>query len=179
MARFDANSISGYVNFPRHLPSSGQGGTFVRLVVLPVFEEDQDAEDTKNWQQCTGGYQHFLFDETFEGDDLTADAYATLGPMPSHPDEVVVWYDKYQAIEDGVVDRYFPNFLKNRGKLTQADCISIPVHAVLTIGSTGWSDGNGWTARRSDLTAEGEALYRSFEALYPGCEIRLLTFLDT
>jgi hypothetical protein len=49
---------------------------------------------------------------------------------------------------------------------------------VMTIGATGWSS-NEWVCTREDLTVEGEQLYSSLERLYPGCEIRLLTFLDT
>jgi len=56
--------------------------------------------------------------------------------------------------------------------------------AALVLGTTGWSgwheaDGRYWECRFDDLSAEGKALYRQIEALYPGCELHLLTFLDT
>ncbi len=56
--------------------------------------------------------------------------------------------------------------------------------AVVVLGTTGWSgwnraEGRSWECRVDDLTDEGKTLYRQFEALYPGCELHLLTFLDT
>jgi len=56
--------------------------------------------------------------------------------------------------------------------------------AALVLGTTGWSgwheaDGRYWECRFDDLSAEGKALYRQIEALYPDCELHLLTFLDT
>jgi hypothetical protein len=56
--------------------------------------------------------------------------------------------------------------------------------AVIILGSTDWSGwneskGRYWTCKFDDLTEEGKALYKQIEALYPRCELHLLTFLDT
>lgn len=75
--RHNHHAITGYVNFPNHLPSSGEGGTFVRLVVIP-HEHDEPADE---WMNCCGGNTHVLFDESLVGDNWKGDV-----PMPVLPD---------------------------------------------------------------------------------------------
>lgn len=155
MRRRDPDAIVGYVNFPvNRIPSTGEGGLFVRLVVI-----DQDYK----YMPCCGGYQSFQLDETFLGDDLLADVFNKTNLSIS----------KELNLIQKTNLKYFPG-LNEDGDNKYS---SIPVLAVITIGATGWS--GPWRCRFEDLTPEGQKLYRSLEQLYPGCSLRLLTFLDT
>lgn len=63
-SRRRTDAVVGYVNFPMdRIPSTNEGGCFVRLVVLDV------ADLTEKWMPCCGGYQYFRYDECFLGDD--------------------------------------------------------------------------------------------------------------
>lgn len=62
--------------------------------------------------------------------------------------------------------------------------LSRPYLASIVLGSTVWSGWNDeikeyWHCTFEDLNPEGQTLYRQIEALYPGCDLHLLTFLDT
>ena len=73
MDRGNPSARSGLVNFPTWDPRfkhTGEGGMFVRLVVLP----NRDAD----FMVCSGGEIRFFADGVLVGDDLTA--------FPSKPD---------------------------------------------------------------------------------------------
>lgn len=62
--------------------------------------------------------------------------------------------------------------------------LSRPYLATMVMGTTGWSgwheeDGRYWQCAFDDLSDDGKSLYRQIEKLYPGCDLHLLTFLDT
>lgn len=152
----------GFVNFPiSRIENSGEGGCFVRLVVI---DTKSDTEYMNRWQPCCGGNNHFYMDECFLGDDLL-----------NHSND---WH-KREVLFRSCEDRYFPNLNDKTNPFAEADkYVSLDFLCVMTIGASGWSS-NEWVCTREDLTVEGEQLYSSLERLYPGCEIRLLTFLDT
>lgn len=149
-----SSAVTGYVNFPIDDPNytnSREGGMFVRLVVM-------DKSMGNGWMQCCGGDNLCLYDEDFVGSDGGEDE-ATLFPRMNDDikSDDLDFYTKY---------------------------MSYPFLAVLTIGSTGWSGWNDFEGRQfvctyNDLTEKGKRLYDSLKELYKGCELRLLTWLDT
>ena len=150
-SRRRTSAVVGYVNFPMdRIESTKEGGCFVRLVVL-------DVEDHREkWVPCCGGYQYFRYDECFLGDDQYV-------PPATPPEGNNAFRWKYYSLyNDGDFEQW----------------VSVNVLAVLTIGATGWSSGE-WRCTYADLTPEGKALYDSLQNLYPGREVRLLTYLDT
>jgi len=152
-SRRRTDAVVGYVNFPMdRIESTKEGGCFVRLVVLDVADYDE------RWVPCCGGYQYFNYDECFLGDDQ----YVSPTTPSEGNDEVDVW-------------KYYPDLYN---EVVEGQWQSVRVLAVLTIGATGWSSGE-WRCTYADLTPEGKALYDSLQNLYPGREVRLLTYLDT
>lgn len=163
LSRRRTNAVAGYVNWPLDRPSSGEGGMFVRLVVI---DSRADAEWADKWVPCCGGYQSFLMDETFMGDDTLDRSY----PEDEDSDRWAKRDEDYSACEH----RHFPS-LKEGGPYQY---YSRGYLAVVTMGATGWSRSD-WTCRYEDLTDRGKDLYNQIRALYGGAELRLLTFLDT
>jgi hypothetical protein len=203
--RRDQNSISGWVNFPtkdQDYEHTNEGGMCVRLVVIDskvekaweinqvnhdklTPKEKWELEDqTKKLEQekfmrCCGGWNRFIYDETFIGDDV-------------HPTRT---YNEIGNEVDPATDFHFP-FLKKRHldyrprakaagpKMEAENFISTDYLAVLTIGSTGWSGfnknkGEYFICKYDDLTEQGKSLYDSIKKLYPQGTIYLQTWLDT
>lgn len=159
--RRDANAKVGFVNFPTNsIPNSGEGGIFVRLVVI-----DNKPYENK-FVPCCGGYQEFFMDETFLGDDLLDSELSNASDM----------FDE-EFIKKENDKKYFPNLYSQEEEQEHYRYLSRSFLTVMTIGATGWS--SEWRCRFSDLAEEGKQLVANLEKLYPECEIRLLTFLDT
>jgi len=169
----------GFVNFPK-TGSTGEGGNFVRLVVL---DTKGDREYMRRFVPCCGGYVSFFMDECFVGDDLTDAKIAELGPEPEVDWDlksgVAKWIRhtaKIDKLSKKTESRYFPRIndadYDHKDHYTSAQFL-----AVFLLGATGWS--GSWRATYEDLTREGKAFYQSVQKLYPGCELRLLSFLDT
>ena len=158
----------GLVNFPvDKYENSHEGGVFVRLVVI---DTEGDKEFMNRWIPCCGGFNEFFLDECFLGDDLQDRTY----PTEDAPSEM--WQEREDRLAK-CTERYFPN-LKSVDSDDTLSCISLGFLCVMTIGATGWSSSK-WVCTFDDLTPEGTALVESLRKLYEGCEIRLLTFLDT
>lgn len=177
--RRDVDARVGFVKFPRK-DSTGEGGVFVRLVVI---DTEGDRHYMRKWVPCCGGYVQFTMDETFLGDDLVDAEVDKLGPTPKwDPKTDKGWgaYKRFSAKVDKLYAKteakYFPN-IHSPDPECEYRYLSDGFLAVMTIGATGWS--GHWRCTFKDLTADGKRLYRTFQKLYPGCEIRLLTFLDT
>lgn len=155
----------GFVNFPvDKYQNSCEGGVFVRLVVI---DTEGDKEFMNRWVPCCGGHQSFHLDECFLGDDLLDRSY----PYKDASEEM---WEERQARLDMCQKRYFPRLDHEE----ERDYSSRHFLCVMTIGATGWSSSK-WVCTFDDLTPEGTALVESLRKLYKGCEIRLLTFLDT
>ena len=165
--RRNSDARVGLVNFPvDKYENSHEGGVFVRLVVI---DTEGDKEFMNRWIPCCGGYQSFHMDECFLGDDLTDRTY----PGEDAPSEQ--WVER-DARLNACEQRYFPRL--NNENEEERDYSSRYFLCVMTIGATGWSSSK-WVCTFDDLTPEGTALVESLRKLYEGCEIRLLTFLDT
>ena len=156
--------IEGWVNFPVHLPSSGEGGMLVKLWVI----DRRPFEDA--YGVCTGVHVIDQCSESFMGTD-------TEDWPENFPEERDDWtpeaysaeMDRLQAKRDEWLERFFTGEYHEQ---------SIPLLASIVMGSTGWSNGE-FRCKYEDLTPEGQALYASMKALYPKAELVLLTFLDT
>lgn len=175
--RRDPNARVGFVNFPT-VETTGEGGNFVRLVVI---DTNGDQEHMRRFIPCEGGYISFQMDECFLGDDTTEEKIKALGPSPECDIEgdggmIAINYhmDRVSRIITGIEERYFPNINKAD---SQRRYFSRNFLAVVMLGATGWS--GHFRATYKDLTDEGKDLYNSIQKLYPECELRLLSFLDT
>lgn len=153
------NAIRGFVNFPvesEEFKSTGEGGMFVRLVVVPEYDNHPDEI------ACCGGRNHILCDETL----ITGDKDRNIETHPC--------YSEYHL-------QHYPRI--NKGHSVENE-LSIGYYAVITLGSTGWSGFSDkkefyWECTFEDLTEEGKAIYRSMQALFPHSDVELQTWLDT
>ncbi len=166
--------VSGWVKFPVDDPAwknSHEGGMFVKLVVCDNREFDDQ------FGVCSGVSVFNVLSESFIADDRR--------PRPA-PLENYDTPEAVQAEQKAMADwdaYHFPS-LEGPQESGVGRFLSRPYLASIVLGSTGWSgwsdtEGRSWMCRFDDLTDEGKALYRQIEALYPGCELHLLTFLDT
>jgi len=161
----------GFVNFPvDKYENTGEGGVFVRLVVMDGMRNN---DFYTAYLPCCGGFNQFSMDECFLGDDLLDRSY----PADDAPSEVWRERDARLAKCEG---RYFPNLgiQNDKSFAYHLRYFSEGFLCAMTIGATGWSSSR-WVCTFDDLTPDGTALVDSLRRLYPGCEIRLLTFLDT
>lgn len=192
-SRRRSTETAGFVNWPISNAAyrcTGEGGMLVRLVVA------DDAEYDRKWAPCCGGEQAFLMDESFLGDDVHPD-----GPgLPDNWGGLTQDQVKAALVANQVTPAnayHFPADAEyTAAGLTGAGSAPNPTSglnlerylsraylAALTLGATGWSghsEVNGYfRCTFDDLTAEGKALYRLLEQLYPGCRLFLQTWLDT
>lgn len=154
--RGDASAVMGMVKFPTDQENTGEGGMFVRLIVLPPPRK----KNSPSYLPCCGGYSSFQLDEIFVGDD-------TL-PSRGKGGKPLSWSLEHARRLTALERKYF----------SPSQEVSVACLAVITLGATGWSNGR-WSATFGDLTTEGTELVLMMQRLYPECELRLLTFLDT
>ena len=170
---------NGWVNFPVDHPdwkNTKEGGMFVKLVVC----DDRDFDD--QFGVCCGVNVWDRVTEQLIADDRRAQPKDCLG-LEHYASEA----EFVQAFEEEVRKKreweeyHFPYI--NEKNSSDLSYTSRPYLASIVMGSTGWSgyrDGVGlWHCTYDDLTVEGRALYDSIAKLYPGCNLHLLTFLDT
>lgn len=156
------NRQRGFVKFPIGNPkyeNTKEGGMFVRLVV----------EEGNHWGRCNGGQNMIMMDETYLRDNNRRYCnFRSLKKQQEFSDQ----YEKY----------HFPN-INNKSKF-RSQFISRGYLTVMTIGTTGWSGWNKkykeyWHCKVNNLTEDGKTIYDLMHFLYPGCKIRLQTWLDT
>lgn len=169
-----SSAVSGWVNFPVSdlaWKSTQEGGMVVKLVVCDNREFDDQ------FGMCCGASVTDLMGESFVGDDrrpkpLPPENYDSIEAVQAEQDAFNAWRAyHFPRTDDSTVEgveRY----------------LSRDYLAAMVLGTTGWSgwhetEDKYWECRFDDLTDEGKALYRQIEALYPGCDLHLLTFLDT
>jgi hypothetical protein len=169
-----SNKISGWVDFPVNdsaWRSSGEGGMVVKLVVC----DNRPFDD--QFGICCGASVTDVLSESLVGDDKRQ--------KPVHS-------QKYESVEDVKAEHdarnawmayHFPRENDNSVEGIER-YLSREYMAAVVIGSTGWSGwseeaGEYWQCAFDDLTDDGKALYRQVEKLYSGCELHLLTYLDT
>lgn len=169
-----STAVSGWVNFPVADPewvNSGEGGTVVKLVVC------DNRDPAERFGLCFGAGVIDHLTETYVGDDRA--------PPPSSNenlsalDALVAEQSAFNAARA----YHYPAYStepKEEGILY----FSREYLAVLVLGTTGWtgireSNSEAWVCGLGDLSEEGKALYAKLKALYEGCELHLVTFIDT
>lgn len=182
---------SGYVDFPLNDPKyfdTGEGGIYVVLVVI----------DNGEWSVCCAQTPDIrIFFDSFAGDDL--------GPRPDvfRGLSKIEWdklspadFERERKADNKYIRKYFPNYhveddnekIAESAESTVSDeFVSKGFLLALLIGSTNWCgyhkkgrlSGNAWRCKYETLTSDGKKLYDQLRKLYSGCEIRLLTFIDT
>lgn len=103
-----------------------------------------------------------------------------------YPD-VLVGSDR--ALGEGCTEFFYPGvkrWMRASSSPTPdwQDLLSIPLQALIILGSTGWSGWSDsrssyWTCQFADLTLAGQALYRMLQDQFPYHQLHLLTYLDT
>lgn len=169
-----STAVTGWVNFPVNDPqwvNSMEGGMVVKLVVCDNREFDNQ------FAVCCGGSVSDLLSECFVGDDRRPK------PTPLASYDTVEAVRAEQAAMAEWEEYHYPRLNDEQAEGAER-YLSRDYLAAVVLGTTGWSGWNplteqGWHCQFADLTAEGQALYWQLEALYPGCEIHLLTYLDT
>lgn len=168
-----STAVTGCVRFPvadSAWKNAGEGGMVVKLVVC----DNRDFDD--QFGVCSGAQVFDLRLEPLVGDDRRPH------PVPSPHFDTVEAVQAEQRTHEAWEAYHFPH--THDEALDDAERIrSREYLASVVLGSTGWSGRNAylmpWVCHFEDLTEEGQALYRQFERLYPGCALHLLTFLDT
>ena len=171
-------ALSGCVNFPVNDPAyknSREGGMVVKLVVVDDREHAQS-----DWTVCCGAQVHDLITEVLVGDDQAP-------KPPLWPEINAEWTDRSsldkQAEAVAWVRRHYPRYMDNSADALEGE-LSRHYLAAVVLGATGWSGydeagGDYFICRHEHLTDQGKALYAQMQALYPGCTLHLLTFVDT
>jgi hypothetical protein len=197
MDRGNPSARRGFVNFPTADPAfkhTGEGGLFVRLVVIPNPDSD--------FMVCQGGEIRFLASGILVGDDITAIPPKPASPekelagvgffrrirsLFSQPDESRAWADYYDRLERRktfLTAVYFAQTVKTGDFRPEEKSVSIDLLAAVTLGSTGWAgynedEGLYWRCRFGDLTPDGQALYNTMKTLYGDTGyLALQTWLD-
>ena len=198
MDRGNPSARRGFVSFPTADPAykhTGEGGLFVRLVVIPNPDSD--------FMVCQGGDIRFLASGILVGDDITAipqkppspekdqarlgNVFRRLRSLFSKTDDAKAWQDYYDKLERRktfLTEVYFVQTVKTGEFRADEKPVSIDLRAAVTLGSTGWTgyneeDGLYWRCRYADLTDEGRALYDTMKALYGDAGyLALQTWLD-
>ena len=197
MDRGNPSARSGLVNFPTWDPRfkhTGEGGMFVRLVVLP----NRDAD----FMVCSGGEIRFVADGVLVGDDMTAfpskperpdvarhgvgGVFASIRNLFAKPDQTKAWDDYTEKLEKRrtfLMNLYFQEPVRD-GDRGLSHRLSVDLLTAVTMGSTGWTGYDVeadlyWSCRYADLTADGKALYDLVQVLYGDTgQLALQTWLD-
>jgi hypothetical protein len=170
-----STDVDGWVNFPVNDPrwvNSNQGGMFVKLVVVDPREFDDQ------FGVCTGVGVYDMLQECLVGDDLRPKPVS-----PSAEDCTQEDWEEYDRKMRKWEEYHFPHINAHLDG-DQDEYFSRVYLCSMVLGSTGWSGwseehSENWTCKYDDLTEQGKALYNQIKQLYPGCDLHLLTFLDT
>lgn len=171
-----SNAISGCVNFPvdsTTFKSSDEGGMLVKLVVC----DNRDDDWSNRFGVCCGADVYDLLTEVLTGDDRR--------PNPVAPEtfDSVEAVDAEQKAQHEWSAYHYPH-ANDDSAPADIRYVSRCYLASVLLGSSGWSGWNDakgeyWKCTFEALNPQGQALYRLMESLYPGCDVHLLTFLDT
>lgn len=167
-----SKKTSGWVNFPlktSDLEDSMEGGLIVKLVVCgnPAFD--------KKFGLCCGVAVYDVLEEALIADDCR--------PYPAdRPTETIEDVEAFYDERRKWLAYHYPR-VSSESADTE-NYVSRRYLASIVLGATDWSGINPdtglyWGCTYDDLTEEGKALYHQIQALYPGCDLHLLTFLDT
>ena len=162
---------SGHVNFPMDLPSSGEGGMFVRLWVM-----DSD----EGVGECCGTYTIHEIQECFIGSDITKQKQSQANlkveeiwntPKLTNEDIVAAFDEEGRLIAEATQDIICHERI-------DGITISHPLLVDVLMGSSGWSNSD-FICEYTDLTNSGKVIYDTIHQAYPDQKIALVTFLDT
>jgi|GEM_PF-2029581 len=197
MDRGNPNARSGFVNFPTSDPRykhTGEGGLFVRLVVVPTRDAD--------FMVCAGGEIRFLADGVLVGDDINEPPAKPVPPgkekqgavgralsslrllFPVH-EQAHKWQeyrDRIARRQTFLTDVYFQESISGGGP--EGRRLSMDLLAAITLGSTGWAGFDEaeqlyWRCRYEHLTEPGRQIYDRLRDLYEGTGyLALQTWLD-
>ena len=165
-----SNDCNGWVNFPVNdpaWPSSREGGMFVKLVVCDNREFDD------KFGICAGVNVYDQLCESLVGDDQRPQ------PVLDNFED----FDNFAKQRNEWEEYHYPHI--NHHEITStAQYTSRGYLCAIVLGSSGWSGYSSekqqlWHCTYEDLTEQGKALYDQIKQLYPGCDLHLLTFLDT
>ncbi len=181
-SRRRTNAISGWVRFPvdsTEYTSTREGGMFVKLVVVDDMDYDQSP-----WTVCCGVSVSDVLTESFVGDDQADLPTDDTDTSALEGEELLAVMKRQDQAHHDWESRHWPNLHEPQdGTASVEQYLSRNYQASLVLGATGWSGHSNqhgyWRCTFEDLTPEGQALYRQLEALYAGCKLHLLTFLDT
>lgn len=166
---------NGLVSFPvtnKAYSNTKEGGMFVTLVVMTPKKG--------SYGLCCGAgnstYQ--ILNENLLNDDKN---YLWINNRHVKTQKQFEQLYKEECKRDA---KYFPNKQEGLTHYGLENYISVPLVSSILLGSTGWSGWSKekkqyWYCRYKDLTRDGKSLYNSLKKLYKGCELRLLTYLDT
>jgi hypothetical protein len=180
VSRRRTSAQHGYVNFPvndERLRSTGEGGMFVKLVVV----DDREYDDTP-WTICCGAGITDHLTEQMVGDDQAEAPRLELAKPDESAEQALAAIQAHDAAHKAWEGRHFP-FLDDEDQ-SEGKYRSRQYLASMLLGITGWSGYDDakeayWRCTRDDLSDDGKALVTQLERLYPNCTIHLLTFLDT
>lgn len=167
---------SGFINFPSgpHFKDTGEGGMFVRLVVVNNGE----------FMACCGGDNVVLYDESYIRDDNRPRTTPPEIKESMNRDEVLKATKEEARLIHEYDEYHFPRINDRKEKNDYLRVMSIPYLCAMTIGSTGRSmyhltNEEYWYCTYDDLNDDGKLLYDQLKKLYPGCAIHIQTWLDT
>lgn len=169
------NATRGWVNFPvDSLPSSNEGGMYVQLVVVPSVQAFDFTTDA--WMLCCGSLPGVMLSEVLIHDGVHQTAEVPELPEGASPEVAKAWIEEMCAPSSPMAF-HFPHYVS--GGRETLDYDSIEYLAVITLGSTGWSNGE-WRCTFADLTPDGKRLHAAMEQLYgERGQVYLMTWLDT
>lgn len=183
----------GWVNFPTDRENSNEGGMYVQLVVVPkrrptdpgIFDPCITRDE---WMLCCGSLPQVMLSECLMHDSVHETPEVPEPPEGAPPEAFKAYVDELNKIPSAMAfhypdyERRYPDF--ERGDVESernfyAAHRSLDYLAVITLGSTGWSNGE-WHCRVEDLTPEGLELYTWIQMLYgERGDVYLMTWLDT
>ena len=154
----DGKKNSGYINWPTHLTNSGEGGSYVFLIVEESLSDKRD-----EFVHC-----------------FMTSACLCLGDViePDYKDE---WDELGQIFP--LERKFFPNWRNPGIENNTEKALSVPLLAAICLGTSNgsWYYGHYeqiWNCSFDNLTTEGQNLYNVIKHLY-NREPTLLTFIDT
>lgn len=156
--------VEGCVLFPAHLPSTGEGGMFVKLWVI----DRQDFDHA--YGVCAGVGVWDVKTESFQGSDKAP--YPDTGSVYDNcttQEHFLRAQEQERKAQFNYLDQFFV--------AGDAGEQSVPLLASIVLGSTGWS--GDFVCKYENLAPEGKAIYDAMAKLYPKAELHLMTFLDT
>lgn len=168
--------ISGCINFPVNDPAwknNCQGGMFVKLVVC------DNRKFANQFGICSGAQVYDILAESLIADDRRP----SPEPIEEYASASVEAIEAEQRSSAEWEAYHFPRLADPQAN-GHDRFMSRDYLAVLVLGTTGWSgwhveEERSWNCQFDDLNEEGKSLYRQMQTLYEGCEIHLLTFLDS